>query len=503
MLVVNDMSHFLPNPSAVVPFAYVTMVHRIFELVDIIPTKGYLNDTQVLASNITARSLYYAAYEAGFGKVFDDPAVELDDDDYKDIASILGKRYNWPVVKSKETNAVIFLYILIKLIRNHWRSVANMSAVPTTMSYPTKPQKECLEAMLTVITTYSKPLSTQGQTVTVQLLFEASRRANIYGINNATFILNEREYQKWADILISDLNVSQRNPKWNIILKKARNQVVGYAPLERKIKLPLGAPASSINQTTIHAQQKVTKPMSNEAVAFSEVSVRDGDDSLFSGTIVSRRCDFCTSEQGISQLQNFYLNKLVTNKKSFYCPFCIRNDYHTRRQNNIMIVTLRGMIGYIYNTSYFGKTPSLYVAQIQDMVNNHVKIGNQNPLFSYDSSTFCWFIDFNKIGKRRKQLPLADNLNTINDMISAFNPYNHIPDFDSAKYTSRFSEAMTDFYQNRYRPPDKKICAPTLAGCACDLKEVSTGTHTKTTKKIPIAEYRHFMPHDLTVSSRR
>ena len=236
---------------------------------------------------------------------------------------------------------------------------------------------------------------------------------------------------------------------------------------------------------------------------FSEVAIEDaGSHQLWDGsTLISRQCDFCLKETPVHTRTGILLRR-ISGASQFYCLFCVRHDCHTKKRKHVLIVTLRGLIGYLYNSCYQGKAPKLYVSELEDMLRLHVAVGEQNPVFSYDPESYCWLVDFTKIGTTQHKIPVAEVLRTINEMISAFNPYELIPDFKSNKLVEKYKEAIDDFYSKRYRPEGKRICAPTLVGCARETREMVTNNVTKYVK-LDLAGYRNFAPNELRFNSRR
>lgn len=234
--------------------------------------------------------------------------------------------------------------------------------------------------------------------------------------------------------------------------------------------------------------------------SFSEVQVIDvtSDSIIDRESLTTRRCSFCEKEtpitkRGLDLLRNF------SRDSKFYCTFCIRHNFHTKKRHNVLMLSFRALIGYLYYTHYYTKTPTLYLCQIQDLINWHVMIGEQNPVFTYDPDTYCWFIDFEKIGKSNKRIPLQEVFNTIHEIVSAFNPYENIKDFSGHKYIERFTEAIKDFYAKRYRPEGKPICVPTLTGCA---NNALMNSNTFAKSKIDSGTLKNFLPSCLILYSK-
>jgi len=319
-------------------------------------------------------------------------------------------------------------------------------------------------------------------TINRDILEESASLAGFLYLDQLDCDLSTNDYEDWADLLKMTYAAGERQPKLSTALQEARE-----------------------------AWLRLAEPQTNEtpgeddmrSALFAEVKVEDAGAEQLSDcvTVTSHQCDFCKKEASVNGRTGALLQRL-TGDNQFFCSFCVRNDFHTKKRKDVLILTLRALIGYLYYFCYFGKTPRLFLSEVGDMVTIHVAIGRQNPLFVYDPDTFCWFVDFSKVGTTKKKVPVAEVIRTVNEMISAFNPYNHIKEFKSHKYSERFAEAIMDFYQRRYRPQAKAVCAPTLLHCASDMREQQKD-HTTTTKKIDIAVFRDFLPGSFKLNPRR
>ena len=238
--------------------------------------------------------------------------------------------------------------------------------------------------------------------------------------------------------------------------------------------------------------------------AVSDVEVEEATsqgDLQDSATTVYRKCDFCGKEAVVHERTGLLLDTL-TAERGFFCPFCVRNAFHTKNRKHVLIMTFRGLIGYMYHICYFGREPRLYLSQLHDLIQQHVAVGELNPLFTYDPSTFCWFVDFSHVGETKKKIPVQEVIRTTNEIISAFNPYSNIRGFKSQVLTLRYKEAIMEWYQNRRRPEGKAILSPTMKGCADERREVKEGNST-TFKKVDVTVYRDFLPQNMRFHARR
>jgi len=173
-------------------------------------------------------------------------------------------------------------------------------------------------------------------------------------------------------------------------------------------------------------------------------------------------CMFCGKRVGLYPQERNVCEKLSGD--DFYCVFCLRNNFYTKNNRNILILSFRAIIGYYYYNFYLnGK--KMYFSQIEDYISAHVKVGLKNPIFNYDPDTMYWFIDFSKVGRGNKKIKINDVLKTIVNIGACFNLDANLCNNRSAVIYERYKEAIEKFYSSRWRPQGKKILIPTLQGC--------------------------------------
>lgn len=265
---------------------------------------------------------------------------------------------------------------------------------------------------------------------------------------------------------------------------------------------------------------------------FSEVLIEDQSGDLLDGNInICQVCTFCRKESLVHPKQSELIKSLLGHRK-FYCAFCLRHDFHTKKKKDILILSMRGIIGYLYYNNYAIKDNTMYVSEIEDLINSHIEIGLANPLFSYDPESYCWFVNFSKVGANQPgKVSVDEVINTVIELVSAFNLYDHILDFKGNKLIAKFEEAILDFYKKRYRPEGRRILSPTLAGCIQEPVVVASNAYTPpagsysgtnqnnwhyqntppainknnktTTTKKSLPDCRDFLPKDLKILSRR
>jgi len=204
-------------------------------------------------------------------------------------------------------------------------------------------------------------------------------------------------------------------------------------------------------------------------------------DELSENTIY--KCNFCQKNVNIQKEKKQILDKLSGN--GFYCSFCLSNNFQTKNNKNIIVLTFRSIFGFYYINLY--KTQKLiYLSQINDCIEDHVKIGIQNPVFKYDPETMLWFIDFSRIGKGKKRISLKEVSETIKEIINKFEYCNQIQGYNQEKLMEKYDDALKKFYSDRYRPANRRILIPTMSGCVDNSDKISFEETKKFTKLLMI-----------------
>jgi hypothetical protein len=217
--------------------------------------------------------------------------------------------------------------------------------------------------------------------------------------------------------------------------------------------------------------------------------------SLEEGVRVTKKCSFCEKETILHPESNRLTMKLCSPGR-FYCAFCLRNQLHMKDNKHVLMITFRSIIGYYFYEFYqFPKNPTMYLSEIQDYVSLHQNIGLLNPAFNYDPESFIWFIDFRRVGSSKKKISVADVNSTIIDILASFNLTDNVRNIQMHKLYAKYQEAISDFYEKRYRPEGKKLCAPTLKGCGsidwCESIHIMQNTQQN---KMNIEDTKNFLP---------
>jgi hypothetical protein len=174
-------------------------------------------------------------------------------------------------------------------------------------------------------------------------------------------------------------------------------------------------------------------------------------------------CEFCWKTVGFHPVNREVCETIAGG--SFYCPFCLRHDLHTKKSKDVLVISFRAILGTFYYGFYLGNVrvnKQMWFSEIQDYIKVHVETGLQNPIFSYDPETMLWFVDFSKVGRGKKKVPLESVLKTVLSILSCFNLKYNFPHGDIQIMYEKYEEAIQRFYSHRYRPSDKKFLIPTL-----------------------------------------
>ena len=176
---------------------------------------------------------------------------------------------------------------------------------------------------------------------------------------------------------------------------------------------------------------------------------------------VSKNCFFChklvkSDHESFKTMHNMTGNR-------FYCPFCIRNNFHHRSNRNILAISYRGIFGFYYYGMYLNQR-KLWWSEINSMIENHIKIGTSNPVFIYDPETFMWFIDFNKIGSKKRKLPYHFVKKTAKLILESFHmseitKYHQI----EKRMWQKFEKSLDIYHEKRQRPKNRKFLIPTFS----------------------------------------
>jgi hypothetical protein len=217
------------------------------------------------------------------------------------------------------------------------------------------------------------------------------------------------------------------------------------------------APASHTSRNN-YSYTAPAKKLDVNDVTFTEIEVGE---ELHDGLVHFCKCSFCEKMAMTFDPIRKYSDRLAGDK--FHCSFCIRNDYYQKNSANVMLLTYKGIFGYYYYSYYAApKTQSMTLLDIQDYIELHLKVGIMNPIFRYDPDTFTWFVDFNKVGKRK--MPVEVVLQTIIEQLACFNIYENVKDASPLKLYEKYKGAVSEFYQHRARTGGK-VFTPTLWGC--------------------------------------
>jgi len=420
-------------------------------------------------------------------------AVKLLTTEFMGWAALLRKVHGWRSLTRKSTQAVVELDVVLRLARSEWQQIGMQLR-------PDFNETECLQYVADYISVSGRPVIT-SQPITYLTLWRAACAASLLGVGDREYDFTMEDYQRWALTISKKYSWQDRRPQWlwnglSLSRNAWRKEKVGHLHISSR----LATPKRETEQKELEGDNTMGPGL---LTTFSNVDIEDeGSNLQDEGTTISRKCDFCEKEAVVYKKTGDLLDRI--SPAGFFCSFCVRHNFHTKYRRNVMIVSFRGLIGYLYHFCYFGKKPRLYLSQICDLIDAHVKIGHLNPVFVYDPDTYCWFIDFNKVGASKKRVPIKAITETINEIASAFNPYDYIKDFKSNVYVGRFAEAVNDFYHKRYRPDGKRICIPSLLHCACDMRETKAeNANTVTQKKVDISVYRNFSPPDCKIHNRR
>lgn len=180
---------------------------------------------------------------------------------------------------------------------------------------------------------------------------------------------------------------------------------------------------------------------------------------------VIKKCYFCEKK---CEFQENSLHQKLSGDR-FYCLFCLRNNLNTKNNRNVLILSFRSIIGSFYNQNYL-LNRKLWLCEIEDYIEAHIKAGSENPLFLYDPESMLWFVDFNKVGNSKKKIPVDEVYKTVISILATFNISENSFNVKMSVLFKKYKDAIELFYRKRYRPPHTKILVPSFGESATDEK---------------------------------
>lgn len=337
---------------------------------------------------------------------------------------------------------------------------------------------------------------------------------NVILPNGTSVFVQEADGSINLSQLIEDMNNKDYTPKYRIAVVKAvgklgRNAITVLPELRGLVRdkstdvlLREAAEASikSIEEINKHHNYNdfdnygPTTPTPKK-VELTNVLITEIESSLREGVKVYNTCNFCEKTLIVSPYYKEFSDRLSPDDK-FYCNFCVRNDYYQKSGNNILVISYRGLIGYYYHCFFLAsKTSTMLLMDIHDYVELHIKVGMQNPLFRYDPETMCWFIDFSKVGKSKKKIPLTSVLQTVIQQLACFNIYENVRGSSPSKFYAKFADVINSFADSRKKT--SKVFTPTLWDCGIPTK-CPAGT-----KPIPVEVLQNFLSSSLVEQHKR
>lgn len=153
-----------------------------------------------------------------------------------------------------------------------------------------------------------------------------------------------------------------------------------------------------------------------------------------------------------------------------YCAFCLRNKFHTRLRKDVLILSFRGIAGWLYHFKYLSNLSGrMWLSELQDCIDVHQQVGLTNPSFSYDPETMLWFVNFSHIGDGKKQQGIEEVYKTIINILACFNLPINVPELDTSLLFNKYRKSIEEFYQKRQRPKNRYMLIPTFSGCGLNV----------------------------------
>ncbi len=286
-------------------------------------------------------------------------------------------------------------------------------------------------------------------------------------------------------------------------LALVRLQTVANETYNHDLKIVFNNAIEAMRLTDTFNRTKAQRPKS-KTVTMTAVSITERKMSLEDTARSFRKCNFCGKE-ALSTKATRPFTDALSGPERFYCTFCLRHKFNGRSSKDILILSFRGIIGYYYYAFYaLSKTSLMFISEIRDYVELHAKAGLQNPIFTYDPDSFLWFVDFTRVGKSKKKVPIEQVLGTIGEILLTFNLHETVKDIKPHVLYKRYEEAVLKFYHQRHRPEGNRVLSPTLiktgaSEYAAEKLASSTSnsygtTYNDTKRKINFDETKQFTP---------
>ena len=178
-----------------------------------------------------------------------------------------------------------------------------------------------------------------------------------------------------------------------------------------------------------------------------------------------RYCSFCRKKCHSNEA-NRPICEQMSGDSGYYCSSCLRYGFHTKNRKDILILSFRAIIAWLYYYKYVNKTcGQMWLTEIEDCIDSHRQTGLNNPAFSYDPDTYLWFINFAQVGGGKKRQTIEDVYRTIVNILACFNLNNYVPGVDTTELFQKYKKSIEEFYQKRQRPKNRYMLIPTFSGC--------------------------------------
>jgi len=178
-----------------------------------------------------------------------------------------------------------------------------------------------------------------------------------------------------------------------------------------------------------------------------------------------RYCSFCRKKCHSNDLNREICEKM-SGGNGYYCAFCLRNGFHTKNCKDILILSFRAIIAWLYYYKYLSNTSEkMWLSEIEDCIESHRQTGLTNPAFLYDPDTYLWFINFAQIGGGKKHQTIDDVYRTIVNILVCFNLKNNVHGIDTAEFFQKYRKSIEEFFQKRQRPKNRYMLIPTFTNC--------------------------------------
>lgn len=179
------------------------------------------------------------------------------------------------------------------------------------------------------------------------------------------------------------------------------------------------------------------------------------------------KCTFCYKTCHIDS--NLFANlHWLAGKEKFFCGFCIRNNFDTKANKDVLVLTFKNVFNYFYQQNHLNKK-KMWMCEIKDIIEDHRNVGLRNPVFYYDEESMNWFVNFSRVGSVKRKMSLEGVKKTIYEIVDSLKIGVYTKGVEEKVIRRKYLDAIDLFDEKRYRPKGRKVLSPTIGEIRKDI----------------------------------